>query len=395
MLGNKFLDDNTYTNKTWAEVSFISVNEVHIMEVEFLSNMKYCLFTSAEDWLRWQTLLGKFVSFYNRANRPPTLPAPILPPNSSLQLPRPLPSPPASTNASPPHSASDAPAPTTQFPGVLHGPTPAPSPLVFPGEKARHPGQSCSRKRSLDDRSHEPPSKRISACYPQYTSPHRNTNQATHFSNVAPAPRLTLPTPPAPISNTSAIGGIASVSSAQQLPPLNVPTRAMAMIYPNASNSGQVQSLPAMAGHPAQAPAIHPSQQQARNHSPYASSALPSPTTSLPPSATSMYPSIQLSPSYLLQQRSSPYRPVHRVSTLLYPPPTAAIQARPGEIELSQMQYQPLGKPVQHTGRLPYLAQNQWLDGTHPHDMTPIHQWPGFTNGTPALMPQKQQHLGK
>jgi hypothetical protein len=45
MLGNKFLDDNTYTNKTWAEVSGISVAEVHIMEVEFLSNMKYALFT--------------------------------------------------------------------------------------------------------------------------------------------------------------------------------------------------------------------------------------------------------------------------------------------------------------------------------------------------------------
>jgi len=40
MLGNKFLDDNTYTNKTWAEVSGIIVGEIHIMEVEFLSNMK-------------------------------------------------------------------------------------------------------------------------------------------------------------------------------------------------------------------------------------------------------------------------------------------------------------------------------------------------------------------
>jgi hypothetical protein len=44
------------------------------------------------------------------------------------------------------------------------------------------------------------------------------------------------------------------------------------------------------------------------------------------------------------------------------------------------MQYQPLGKPVQHTGRLPYLAQNQWLDGACPQQMTPVHQWPGFNN---------------
>ncbi|KAM0245162.1 hypothetical protein ACHAQJ_010631, partial [Trichoderma viride] len=33
MLGNKFLDDNTYTNKTWAEVSCFTVNEIHVMEV--------------------------------------------------------------------------------------------------------------------------------------------------------------------------------------------------------------------------------------------------------------------------------------------------------------------------------------------------------------------------
>ncbi|KAI4826321.1 hypothetical protein E4T45_10347, partial [Aureobasidium sp. EXF-8846] len=75
MLGNKFLDDNTYTNKTWAEVSGISVAEVHIMEVEFLSNMKYALFTSAEEWSQWQNRLGRFASFFDRASRPmPQLP---------------------------------------------------------------------------------------------------------------------------------------------------------------------------------------------------------------------------------------------------------------------------------------------------------------------------------
>jgi hypothetical protein len=73
MLGNKFLDDNTYTNKTWAEVSGISVAEVHIMEVEFLSNMKYALFTSAEEWSQWQNRLGRFASLFLR-RLPPTTP---------------------------------------------------------------------------------------------------------------------------------------------------------------------------------------------------------------------------------------------------------------------------------------------------------------------------------
>ncbi|KAL9590981.1 MAG: hypothetical protein Q9203_000177 [Teloschistes exilis] len=60
MLGNKFLDDNTYTNKTWAEVSGISVQEIHIMEVEFLSNMRYTLYASENEWRAWHVKLGKF-----------------------------------------------------------------------------------------------------------------------------------------------------------------------------------------------------------------------------------------------------------------------------------------------------------------------------------------------
>ncbi|RPA85801.1 hypothetical protein BJ508DRAFT_167764 [Ascobolus immersus RN42] len=68
MLGNKFLDDNTYTNKTWAEVSQIDVREIHIMEVEFLSNMKYDLYTSPEQWNQWETRLSKFAKYWDAAS---------------------------------------------------------------------------------------------------------------------------------------------------------------------------------------------------------------------------------------------------------------------------------------------------------------------------------------
>src|SRR5690348_12350912 len=71
MLGNKFLDDNTYTNKTWAEVSGISVQEVHIMEVEFLSNIRYDLFSSETEWLQWHTKLGLFSDYFNQASKLP------------------------------------------------------------------------------------------------------------------------------------------------------------------------------------------------------------------------------------------------------------------------------------------------------------------------------------
>jgi vacuolar-type H+-ATPase subunit C/Vma6 len=66
------LDDNTYTNKTWAEVSGISVGEIHVMEVEFLSNMRYSLLASAEQWKEWQLKLGKFGDYFERAMKAAT-----------------------------------------------------------------------------------------------------------------------------------------------------------------------------------------------------------------------------------------------------------------------------------------------------------------------------------
>ncbi|RYP52092.1 hypothetical protein DL768_002642 [Monosporascus sp. mg162] len=67
MLSNKFLDDNTYTNKTWAEVSCIPVKEIHVMEVEFLSNMRYGLLTSKEQWQEWLQKLTCYHEYYEKA----------------------------------------------------------------------------------------------------------------------------------------------------------------------------------------------------------------------------------------------------------------------------------------------------------------------------------------
>lgn len=392
MLGNKFLDDNTYTNKTWAEVSGINVGEVHIMEVEFLSNMKYNLFTSEQDWSQWQSLLGKFASFFDRATRPQP-PAPILPPSSSLHLRRPLPSPPASTQASPPLMVDYA-----QFggpssaPSVQLGPTPAPSPLGN-GMPSIGINQSGSRKRSIDEYSTEPPPKRLASSFQNYTSPQRySTLPPQANQNQGPAvPRLTLPSLPMPTpqANSNGFAHDSAQSHKQQLPPLTVPARAMAMVYPGASSQGQVPHVPASVGS-----AQHsqpPSQYGSRQTSPFGCSAATSPTNAAPQSASVLHPAHhQVSPTYFLQQRSSPYRPVHNVSTLLYPPSSAAIQSRPPTVELNRMQYQPLGQPIQHTGRLPYDRQNVYLNGSQPQDMTPIHAWPGFSN-VPKHQQQQQQ----
>lgn len=378
MLGNKFLDDNTYTNKTWAEVSGIVVGEVHIMEVEFLSNMKYCLFTSAEDWASWQSLLGKFAAFFERAKQPPP-PAPILPPASSLHLPMALPSPPASNQSSPPYAMDLSQHGSAYNPNSQHGPSPAPSPLA-PLPQVNADG-SNGRKRSRDDYSSEPPSKRIASGYQSYTSPSAYASAPANTGPRQQAPRLTLPSLSIPPSWAPTMGYSQPPSQGQQLPPLNVPARAMAMVYPNNTSQPQGPHLPAPAG------ISQPSSQyQSRQHSPSDGA---SPTASGPPSANTLQPPVQISPSYFLHQRNSPYRPVHNVSTLLYPPPSGALQQRSQNLEYNQMHYQPLGKPSQQrqTGHLPYVAQNVWLDGNSQQPMTPVSQWPSFMGPR-----QQQQH---
>ncbi|CAO3636387.1 unnamed protein product [Cunninghamella blakesleeana] len=57
MLANKFLDDNTFTNKTWSEVSGMKVQDLNIMESEFLEALEYTLFVRDEDYKKWKSIL--------------------------------------------------------------------------------------------------------------------------------------------------------------------------------------------------------------------------------------------------------------------------------------------------------------------------------------------------
>ncbi|KAF8310911.1 cyclin PHO80-like protein, partial [Cantharellus anzutake] len=53
MLANKFLDDNTYTNKTWSEVSGISLGEINLMEREFLAGVEHSLYIDYGTYQHW------------------------------------------------------------------------------------------------------------------------------------------------------------------------------------------------------------------------------------------------------------------------------------------------------------------------------------------------------
>ncbi|KAF7317367.1 hypothetical protein HMN09_00473000 [Mycena chlorophos] len=61
MMANKFLDDNTYTNATWASVSSIPLAQINTMEREFLSGCNYALYVSAKVYEDWGRLLRGLV----------------------------------------------------------------------------------------------------------------------------------------------------------------------------------------------------------------------------------------------------------------------------------------------------------------------------------------------
>lgn len=343
------LDDNTYTNKTWAEVSGISVTEIHVMEVEFLSNMRYSLLASKEQWQEWQEKLGKFSAYCDRASRIPLSPSPQLVPT----LHHALPSPPNSMQSSPPTIAEMYPSHSGPMGYNQNWPTatytaPAVQRLTnMPELNVQH-----ARKRSYDDSLDEPAPKRV-------------TRQATTIPLRQEAPRL--PVPNLTISTTQAfVNGSTPTSFSQNvllLPPLS--GRAMSTVYPSTPTwQSQLPMLTPTGTTNSQGPActsgyVTPS----RRHSPHSVHDLLS-LGSSPISAN--FPGHNpghISPSFYLQQRASPYKPVRHVNALLYPPPSASMHDY--SMNIGQMHYQPLGKRHDmRSGVVPdyavHAAYQQW-----------------------------------
>ncbi|KAG8880506.1 hypothetical protein FRB97_000741 [Tulasnella sp. 331] len=58
MLANKFLDDNTYTNKTWSDISKIELKEINRMEREFLGAVGFRLYVDQPTYESWLQLLN-------------------------------------------------------------------------------------------------------------------------------------------------------------------------------------------------------------------------------------------------------------------------------------------------------------------------------------------------
>ncbi|KAF8883839.1 cyclin-domain-containing protein [Infundibulicybe gibba] len=69
MMANKFLDDNTYTNKTWSEVSGIELEEINRMEREFLLGVDFNLYVDKPTYEAWLNLLKGLVMAKERDSR--------------------------------------------------------------------------------------------------------------------------------------------------------------------------------------------------------------------------------------------------------------------------------------------------------------------------------------
>ncbi|MCJ1281481.1 hypothetical protein MMC26_000801 [Xylographa opegraphella] len=358
MLGNKFLDDNTYTNKTWAEVSGISVQEIHIMEVEFLSNMRYTLYVSDLEWALWHRKLGRFWDYFDKASKTAVE---IQRPTQNLNLPM-LPSPPLSLQASPPFV-------TGRYANSFMFPNPASFPpmpiqlaptLPLPNwdNFRMHEGDSRSngRKRSYDDLGQGPTAKRArsinSADVPSLT------NSSTPSNYVTPR----LPVPNLSISTSGHLGMYPGSYSAQ----LPVPTgRAMSTLYPVGPQYSSNPLAPLQSA--ASSSTLPPMNEQLRKPQDFGSR-----TTS--PTVAGLMQNSQdlLSPSGYPSQRSSPYKPLRSVNTLLVPPPSASLHNPSQRLGSNNMHYQPLGKPLSErkTGVVPYTQQEPW------HQVPQTSQWP-------------------
>ncbi|KAL2865416.1 putative mucin [Aspergillus lucknowensis] len=349
MLGNKFLDDNTYTNKTWAEVSRISVQEIHVMEVEFLSNLRYNLYASKKEWAQWHVKLGLFADFFMNAplasedgdvlHTPPVLRlSPSFGPTTRTQL-------------SPISARLPSPSIETLHPQMwasMNGPSYAPASQV-----ANDLSQVDSRKRRYEEAAEEQhPTKKIAI--PGVISMPSSTLTASAQQSV-PGPVTRRPHTFAP-SVPASIPQLATTPNRPSMPPVYNPSTWAPQ------NPVSTATQPVTNGVPT--PTISLPDPSRRHNSPFpATSATISPAVSAYAAHT---PQTHLSPSFFLANRNSPYRPVRSVNTLLIPPPPASLEQQ-RTIPFDHMHYQPLGKSVteRKTGLLPYHHHEAWPHGTY------------------------------
>ena len=343
------------------------------MEVEFLSHMKYTLYTSAESWQQWHQQLGVFWNYFDRASKKmnDTMTRPFITQRPSpLQLPYALPSPPLSNGVSPPYLNASMAYISGQGRSYNQQWTPSNSSGSSMNSTFEPEPRAAARKRSYDATSLEPPTKRQ---YPGPTPPQPYKQNAYMASSVSQNMYPSLPNLPTPylqlpqqnIATTQNYGaltpGYASAHQTACLPPVNW-LHGVPQLLPTTTNSSQPSTGPSSV--PSHRQALRAIGSGSRDNSP-SNSRFTNPASHTTSQA-------QLSPSYFLTQRNSPYRPVRDISTLRLPPQAGLSHEPATNISYDQMHWQPLAKNASQTnqGRVPYLHREAWPD-THQ-----VEHWP-------------------
>lgn len=323
------------------------------MEVEFLSNMRYTLYVSDTEWKAWHVKLGRFWNYFDKASRKPLVtgfrnrmvqtPMLIMPPD--------LPSPPSSTNTSPPFFPNQS---FNHLPHPLSVPPFLPPTIPSPGApRPELESRLSARKRSHEDYLQEPPAKRPATSLPPSGPSSTTMTPSTVRGVTSSVPRL--PMPNLAIPNTAQ--GTAYNGSPAQLPlPGSRPSSGALSILNRWPQNGTLPSLPqpSLPGGVGLAGSMDWSRQNLYTPG----SATPSPTSYQFPQ--SQHTPTHSSPADFPPIRSSPYKPVRSVNTLLVPPPLASLHNPTHKLGYDQMRYQPLGKPVSErkTGIPPFMPQH-------------------------------------
>jgi hypothetical protein len=346
------------------------------MEVEFLSNIRYDLFSSEAEWSRWNTKLGLFADYFNQAS--------MLPVETPTML-----------RVSPPRVQSQSPSSKLPSPVTDFRPQPQPNwymplnglpPYSLPPQPLSGDISSGSRKRSRDDNEELHPTKRTamtSATFaPSMTIP------VTSMNAMPTLPPVLTPTsaPVAPMaSNISRLppphhsAHLPNAYSTPQTLPPAAPSHLPAIMPPIYNRPQNWQQMPPLSVPPMQSGIYNaPSLSDLGRHH-QGSFGVSSATVSPAVSAYSVHtPQAHLSsPSFFLANRNSPYRPVCSVNTLLIPPPSSSLQQQ-RSVPFDHMHYQPLGKgSTRKTGLLPYIQPDAWNQAPYLHSIYPPTSYAG------------------
>ena len=327
---------------------------MHLMEVEFLSNVRYNLFVSAEEWEGWHKKLGLFAQYLDQPVHPDG--------HETVSRTSPYPGPPYGTPVSPITNRPVAPdrtgysLPQTDYVtcpqewdrDASHTIAPRQGQNPFPELETRYP----NRKRVRDWDAENRPAKRLSV--------------------RDPVARLTLSGMLANSTERSYVlpNAAPSTFSLTNLPTLSVDDSRRQNDFPSASNKPytNVPSQPTQSPVVSSRVTVDPETTACSQPTAISTTSIPLLDLGLHRDSTNLAPpdmhlglSISssrapptLHTSSVVYDRLSPYRPVVNVHTLLHPPPSTIYPPR--SFSRDQMHYQPLSKVSRETksGVLPY-----------------------------------------